>query len=86
MNCPVCGAANSTCAGHAPVDLSKVLGLEDDVARAVESRTFRFPQQKVRAGRGVAGYRAVHEAIEVYDPETGKTVSVVKARTPSEDK
>lgn len=83
--CPVCGTENSSCAGHVAVDMSKVL--EEDVVRAVESsKTFRLPQQTVRPGRGVPGYRAVHESVEVYDPETGKTVKVLKAKTPSEER
>lgn len=80
MSCPVC--RDTDCVGHVPVDLTKVL--EDDVAnsQAVESKALRFPQQHTR--RGVAGFRAVHEPVEVYDPETGKTVKVIKPKSPSE--
>lgn len=45
-------------------------------AMAVDTVKARMPQQSVHAGRGVAGYRG---NVEVYDPQTGKTVATPKS-------
>jgi len=90
MICPVCGAEEGACA-DTYIDPGKVLQ-EDGMAntRAVDGSHMRFPQQQVREGRGVPGYTAREQDVEVYDPNTGKTLRTVRAtkksRSPSEDK
>lgn len=58
-------------------------------SKATESVKARMPQQFVREGRGVAGYRG---NVEVYDPraeaepERVKRIIGGKSKSPSEDK
>jgi hypothetical protein len=56
--------------------------------KAIDTVKPRMPQQFVREGRGVAGYKG---DVEVYDPATGKAPEKTrritgKSRSPKEDK
>lgn len=60
QRCPVCGAVNSTCGGHAvlafpPVDLAPLRSSRTDMRKPIEPP--RLVRPHVRPERGTAGYR-----------------------------
>lgn len=86
FGCPICGAANGTCTDGQPYRYPVEMEDLDIMAnKATETVKARMPQQFVREGRGVAGYRG---NVEVYDPraEEKKKKAATKARAPKEDK
>jgi len=79
--CPVFGKIGQSCIGATPVDYSKVMEDHDMAGQQSEneSGTIRMPQQFVREGRGVAGYRSAHGVkVETYDPKKGSDPKHVK--------
>lgn len=66
--CPICGKANGAC-GDQPLAFPPLTALNEVNPVATESKVY-LPKQKVKAGRGVAGYRG--KDVVVVDPETGK--------------
>jgi hypothetical protein len=91
FKCPVCGAADGACTDGQPYRYPVEMEDLDIMAnpKATETVKARMPQQFVREGRGVAGYKG---NVEVYDPNTGaapeRTKRIIggKSRSPKEDK
>lgn len=90
--CPICGAADGTCTDGQPYRYPYEMEDLDEMANAKATETVkaRMPQQFVRDGRGVPGYKG---PVEVYDPRTGaapertrRIIGGTKSKSPSEDK
>jgi hypothetical protein len=93
MACPICGQPDGACTGDAgyfdPVDMRELAPEDNIVVKGNESEKFRYPEQHVRAGRGVPGYTGSVEVIPTKDsPKSVKRVNgQTKAKqAPAEDK
>lgn len=70
--CPVCGAGGGNCTSthYSPPIVPDLLNEGGPYVAKPNTTTIRMPEQHVREGRGVPGYKSTDEAtVEVYKTE-----------------